>query len=67
MLNYYVWDALLLRLCNQDVKGWLLRLMLLPYCFDSYQRRFRMLWNLFNFVDLDVKDPYLHFFWFMML
>ena len=21
----------------------------------------------FNFVDLDVKDPYLHFFWFMML
>ena len=37
MLNYYV-EALLLRLRSQDVKDLLLRLMLLPCCFELNQK-----------------------------
>ena len=51
--------ALLLRLSSQDVKGWLLRLMLLPCCFDLNQSKVLDVREPCNLLVLDVIEPYL--------
>ena len=51
--------ALLLRLSSQDVKGWLLRLMLLPCCFDLHQSKVLDVREPCDLLVLDVVEPYL--------
>ena len=67
VLCWIMLDALLLRLCSQDVKGWLLRLMLFALFFDWSQRRSDVM-DLFFILWFDVKNHISFlFFWFMML
>ena len=51
--------ALLLRLSSQDVKGWLLGLMLLPCCFDLNQSKVLDVREPCNLVVFDVIEPYM--------